>query len=80
MFVVPLFEISLVQTTPQKQSDGIVQKLHWGIRVIPECLDFLAILDPTEEDLGCIDGGVCAPELRVVLEECGGRPASIGCG
>ena len=61
-FVVPLFKILLVQATPQKQSDGVVQKLHWGIWVIPKCLDFLAILDPTEEDLGCIDGGVCAPE------------------
>ena len=64
---VPFFKIALLQPTSEEQSDGVVQELHWGVRVVPECHDFLTILDPTEEDLGCINGQVRAPKKRVVF-------------
>ena len=58
--VVPFFKIVLVQSTSKEQSDGVVQELHWGVRVAPECHYFLTILDPTEKNIGCIDGRVRA--------------------
>jgi hypothetical protein len=65
---VPFFKIVLVQTTSEEQSDDVVQELHRGVRIVPECHDFLTILNPTEEDLGCINGRLRASAVGI------GRP------